>query len=188
FGYGVANYVTVADGGIAGLGCNWYGTAVYSEIEDNVNLTGKILNKTGAETEFVPYLTSGVDDDGATIGFQPETGVCNGTPVEITAAAPDHILCGEPSGEIAVNWTGGVPNYTIAWTGGGPVAGLPASPYTITGLSAGGYTITVTDANGSTATAMATIEYLPVTNTTDMPNTHYATIQAAVNAATAGDV
>jgi parallel beta-helix repeat protein len=53
----------------------------------------------------------------------------------------------------------------------------------ISGLAAGPYSITVTSANGSTATAAATVQYLPVTNTTDNPDTYYATIQAAINAA-----
>ena len=61
------------------------------------------------------------------------------------------------------------------------------NPYTITGLVSGPYVITVTDANGSTATANATILYLPVTNTTDDPDTYYATIQAAIDAADPGE-
>ena len=44
-GYAISNYVPVADGGVATTSCNWHGTAVFNEIEDNALLTGKIFNK-----------------------------------------------------------------------------------------------------------------------------------------------
>jgi len=58
-GYAVANYVPMANGGIAKLGCNWYGTANYGEIgAEYTNFTGKIFNKESAGTDFVDYSTS----------------------------------------------------------------------------------------------------------------------------------
>ena len=57
-GYAVANYVPVANGGIAQLGCNWYGTANYGElVAEYANFTGKIFSKAGAGTDFVNYST-----------------------------------------------------------------------------------------------------------------------------------
>ncbi|MDV7399918.1 hypothetical protein RZS08_51360, partial [Arthrospira platensis SPKY1] len=62
-GYAVSNYVPVGQAysggttGIATLNCNWFGTAVFSEIDDNPALDGKVFNKDNCQTEFVPYLT-----------------------------------------------------------------------------------------------------------------------------------
>ena len=50
--------------------CNWYGAT------DNVTISAQI---TGA-VNYVPYLTSGTDDQGGVIGFQPVPGSCNGIP------------------------------------------------------------------------------------------------------------
>ncbi|MBK7408003.1 MAG: right-handed parallel beta-helix repeat-containing protein [Saprospirales bacterium] len=85
-GYGVANYLPVGDaysGGTTGpatLSCNWFGTAVYADIIDNANLDGKIFNKDLCETEFLPYLANGTDDEPATVGFQPPANACTGCP------------------------------------------------------------------------------------------------------------
>ena len=110
---------------------------------------------------------------------------CSGSTVVINSAVPSPQTCAG-SGSILVTYSGGTSPYDIAWTGGS-ATGI-TNPYTITGLVAGAYGITVTDFNGSTGTASATILYLPVTNTTDNPDTYYATIQAAINAADAGEV
>ncbi|KAF0234955.1 MAG: hypothetical protein FD181_3583, partial [Prolixibacteraceae bacterium] len=57
-GYAVANYVPVANGGIAQLGCNWYGTANYGElVAEYTTFKGKIFSKAGAGTDFVNYST-----------------------------------------------------------------------------------------------------------------------------------
>ncbi|MEO7311487.1 MAG: hypothetical protein ABIX01_13880, partial [Chitinophagaceae bacterium] len=66
----------------------------------------------------------------------------------------------------------------ITWTGGSATG--VSSPYNISPLNAGTYTITVTDANGSFATTTATVQNLPVTNTST--NFSYATIQKAIDA------
>ncbi|MGI2336902.1 MAG: HYR domain-containing protein, partial [Dehalogenimonas sp.] len=182
-GYAVANYVPSANGGVLTLGCNWYGTEVYNEIVDNVDLTGRILNKDGCETSFVPYLVSGADNETTTIGFQPTPGTCEGEPVVIASAVPAHIYCGGSTGSILVNFSGGSPNYNIDW-GSGNATGITGSPYTISGLGAGSYTITVTDTYGSSDMITAEVLYLPVTNASDMPNTYYPSIQAAIDATT----
>jgi hypothetical protein len=151
--------------------CNWYGSVVANDVI--AAITGNVV--------FSPYLTIGTDNDGGAIGFQPVPGNCLGTPVVITAATPQNYLCGETSGSINVVFSGGVAPYDIAWTGGGSATGV-SSPYTITNLVAGAYTITVTDAVSSTATFLATVQYLPVTNTTD--GLYFASIQQAIDAAT----
>jgi hypothetical protein len=57
-GYAVANYVPMVNGGIAQLGCNWYGTADYGVLgAEYTAYTGKIFNKDGAGTDFVNYST-----------------------------------------------------------------------------------------------------------------------------------
>jgi hypothetical protein len=183
-GYAVSNYVTVANGGIATLNCNWYSTAVYNDIEDNATLTGKLFNKASCQTDFVPYLVSGAD--GVGIGFQP-TGLCNGSPIIITSTIQDSIICGESSGGINIVFNGGSANHDIAWAGPTPGgASAITSPYSITGLSAGTYTVTITDANLSTASTVVAVNYQPVTNLTQ--STYYTSIQAAIDASSNGDV
>lgn len=162
-------------GGIGALDatCNWYGTTNYVAID--ALTSGNVMD--------VPYLTNGTDAS-MNIGFQPVAMACGGTPVVIASTTPDHIICGEPSGSIEVVFSGGTGPYTIAWTGGGPVNAT--SPHTISGLAAGMYTITVTDDLMTTSTMSAEVLYLPVTNVTN--TTYHATIQAAINAASANDV
>lgn len=63
-GYAVANYVPVGDaygGGTTSTAivtCNWFGTADAGAIADAADLTGAILNKDGAETDFIPFLVT----------------------------------------------------------------------------------------------------------------------------------
>jgi parallel beta-helix repeat protein len=157
--------------------CNWYGAAD----------AATVASKVAGNLTYISWLTSGTNNS-ATVGFVPDVDVCNGTPVEISAVTSTDKICAG-GGTIEVTWTGGSANYTVSWTGevDGEEVGLTASPYTITGLTAGAYTVTVTDVNGSSVTAAeVTIQYLPVTNTT--ASTHHATIQAAIDAASADDV
>jgi len=152
--------------------CNWYGSAA----------SGIVAGEVNGNVDYDPWLSSGTDSDVPTDGFQSVS--CNGTPVVVVSAVPEHIICGEAanSGSIAVTFNGGTAPYNIAWTGGS--ATNVTSVYTIMGLTAGTYGITVTDVNGSTTTASAVVKYLPVTNTSDAPDTYYPTIQAAIDAAT----
>jgi parallel beta-helix repeat protein len=62
-GYAVANYVPSADGGVATLDCNWFGTANYDElVAEYTAFTGKIFTKEGAGTQFIEYLTNNTID------------------------------------------------------------------------------------------------------------------------------
>jgi hypothetical protein len=134
--------------------------------------------------DYEPWLTGGTNEATGT-GFYQSSPSCDGTPVVITSATPDNILCGEPSGSILLTWSGGTANYDITWTGGGSATGITGSPYNISGLAAGTYTITVTDANSSSDEIIAEVQYLPVTNVTD--GLYYATIQDAIDATTTDD-
>lgn len=154
--------------------CNWWNSTNAQVIESYITSPAGIV-------DYSPWLTSGNDDNGSAAGFEPEDGACNGSIIEITAAATDQ-LCGG-TGSILVTWTGGTAPYDIAWTGGS--ASGVTSPYDITGLPAGSYNVTITDTYGSTATELVNILYLPVTNTTAA--THHVSIQAAINAASQGD-
>ncbi|MFZ1704188.1 MAG: right-handed parallel beta-helix repeat-containing protein [Saprospiraceae bacterium] len=168
-GYAVSNYVPTANGGNLTLDCNWFGTAIYNEIEDNVSLTGKILNKDNCTTTFTPYLSTGTD--GAGIGFQP-TGMCNGTPVVISIDSNTPERCYSGLGALTTLTSGGVLPYTYLWSNGAMTADISS-------LTAGSYTVTVTDFLGSTATATTIILYYPVEN--QQTGNGYSTIQAAIN-------
>ncbi|MBL7905359.1 MAG: right-handed parallel beta-helix repeat-containing protein [Bacteroidales bacterium] len=187
--------------------CNWYGTVLpvvstanSAEPGYNVQIPviyggtafapggqPNILGPASANFDYVSYYLTG--GDGAGTGFQP-TGTCDGSPVVITSATPDHIICGEASNSGAINvvFGGGTANYTVDW-GSGSQTGVTGSPFNITGLTAGDYTITITDSYGSSATyGPVSVLYQPVTNVTD--GLHFATIQGAIDAATTdhGDV
>ena len=155
--------------------CNWYGTTVAA------NVAGMIYGP----VTYINWLVNGVDQQNPVClpGFLPLANSCNGSPVVIVSALPTDNTC-STAGSILVTWTGGVANYTVAWSPpGSSTSGISVNSYTIPSLAAGTYNITVTDFYGNSAATSATVLYLPVTNVTDDPDTYYATIQAAINAA-----
>jgi hypothetical protein len=156
--------------------CNWYGTTSSNAIA--AAITGTV--------NYILWLTSGTDDQPSTSGFQPLPTACSGTPVEITSTTPSPETCTHDNGSIAIVYSGGTADYMIAWSG--PESGsdmTSANSYTIPTLVAGNYVINITDVNGSSVTTTVAVEYHPVTNQTT--SSTYATIQAAIDAATAGD-
>ncbi|HRO74495.1 MAG TPA: DUF1565 domain-containing protein, partial [Saprospiraceae bacterium] len=156
--------------------CNWYGTTSSNAIA--AAITGTV--------NYILWLTSGTDDQPSTSGFQPLPTACSGTPVEITSTTPSPETCTHDNGSIAIVYSGGTADYMIAWSG--PESGsdmTSANSYTIPTLVAGNYVIAITDVNGSSVTTTVAVEYHPVTNQTT--SSTYATIQAAIDAATAGD-
>lgn len=158
--------------------CNWWGTT-------NATTIASYIRDVNGKLTYAPWYTSGGNN--ATIGFDP-TGQCNGSPVTIDSATPTSEIC-STKGSIQVNWTGGVANYTVAWSGtaSGNEGSLSASPYMIAGLTAGTYIITVTDSySNSAVSSIITVGYTPVQNTTQ--NTYYTTIQGAIDASSNGDV
>ncbi|MCO6464232.1 MAG: HYR domain-containing protein [Saprospiraceae bacterium] len=156
--------------------CNWYGTTIANDIASNIS----------GNVTYTPYLVIGTDDQPTTPGFQPVAGACSGTPIVIDNIAVTDELC-SVQGAIEITFSGGTAPYNIAWTGpsNGSTNGI-SSPHTIGSLPAGAYSFTITDANMSAGVGNATVNYLPVTNTTQ--STYHATIQAAIDAATSGDV
>ena len=120
--------------------CNWYGTSNGNSIAASV--IGNV--------DFVSYLTSGTDTDGATLGFQPATGTCTGSVPTASATATDATCNGGNNGSVALTVTDGTAPYTFSWSNA-------STDEDLTGLTAGTYTVTVTDANGTTATATATV-------------------------------
>jgi hypothetical protein len=170
-GYAINNLT----GSTIGATCNWYGSAASGVVAAEIN----------GPVTYAPWLTNGTDNDGGTSGFQPVPLACSGAAVVISSTVPTDATC-SPDGTITVTFSGGTGPYDITWTGGGSALNEAGPMYTITGLAAGAYTITVTDDNGSTATSMATILLMGVENITH-PGFYY-TIQAAIDAATDGDV
>ncbi|GBL34520.1 serine-rich adhesin for platelets [Filimonas sp.] len=151
--------------------CNWWGSSSNSAV----------TTAASSASTYSPWLTNGTDNS-ATIGFQPVANSCTGTSIAIASATSVITGCG--LGSITVSFSGGTSPYTVA------LNGESATTYTsgtaITGLTPNTYAIVITDANGSTATASTTVNDYKVNNAT--AGTWYATIQSAIDAATAGDV
>ncbi len=188
--------------------CNWFGQASSPSV-NNVNGSEpgyaalipvvfggtsvppgthpNIAGAASANFDYISWLTNGTDDQLGTPGFQPVAGSCLGTPIVINLVTTTSQTCGVSNGSIEVTFSGGTAPYGISWTGpsNGNASGI-TSPYTISSLAAGTYSFTITDANSSTVTGNGTVNLLPVTNITQ--SLYYATIQAAIDAATAGDV
>jgi hypothetical protein len=97
---------------------------------------------------------NGCADTGtATVNNQPNT-------LDI-ALTPVNGLCGAP-GQIAVQITGGSPNYTVSWSG--PASGtavVASGSHTIQGLPSGTYNVSVTDPNGCNDAGQAAINNSP---------------------------
>lgn len=184
--------------------CNWYGTTSPKTSTANSSEPGyaalipvvfggsatppggqdDILGVASANIDYINYLIDGTDSDGVTVGFQPVSGACTGTPLEITSVTTLPNFCGNADGSIIVTFTGGISPYDISWTGGSATG--VTSPYTITNLAGGSYGITVTDADAVSDDATATVSTNLVNNVTQI--TYYTTIQAAIDAANSGDV
>jgi len=159
--------------------CNWYGS----------NVLATVAGKVSGSVTYVPYLSDGTDDGGmSSDGFQPLPLAC-GNNVMISSVVVVNETCGPVLGSLTVTFTDGLSPNSISWVGPSSGSDSPImSGYMIPSLAAGSYNITITSANGTTATTSANVLYLPVTNTTDVPDTYHATIQAAINAAVVGDV
>lgn len=163
--------------------CNWYGVTGHASV--TAKMDGAI--------DFVSWLVNGTDDQPATIGFQPVSGACSGTPVVITNAVTTPQTCGTNDGIISVTFSGGSDPYTLAWDGpssGNEIATPPT--YTIsTGLAGGSYMVTVTDVNMSSATYGPIVIGTSLVTLKDASETfkgNYATIQAAINASVNTDI
>lgn len=72
------------------------------------------------------------------------------TAIVVTGAVTNVLCNGFNTGSIALTVTGGVGQYTYAWTNSGTTS-------TISGLAAGTYTVTVSDGNGCSVTASFTV-------------------------------
>lgn len=151
----------LADHAIVTASCNWLGTAVASEV----------AAKLQGVSNYQPWLTSDVDADATAIGFQPEAGTCNGTPVVVTLVQSNNITCnGAGNGSIDVNVSGGTPPYNFSWTKEGDAA-FSASSEDLSALQPGSYQLTVTDAYGSTDFINITVTEPPAfTNTINGTN------------------
>jgi parallel beta-helix repeat protein len=187
FGAAAQPKVSVVQGGEPGYSAlipiAYGGTAVPPTVAQ-----ANIKGSASANIHYSPWLVFGADNSSDT-GFQPVADACDGTPVVIASAIPDHITCGETTGSVLVTYSGGTAPYDITWTGGS-FDDNEGFSYNISGLAAGTYTITVTDANGSSANiGPVEVKDLPITlkDNSLVVKDYYPTIQAAIDAAISGD-
>lgn len=124
-GAGVGDINLSVTGGQAPYTYNWSNSATTSS-----------LNNINAGT----YTCTITDDNGCSISTNSITITDNPGNLSAVATWNDE-MCGDGSGQIAVNATGGDGNYSYSWNTG-------ATTPTLTGLNAGTYTYTVTDGNG----------------------------------------
>ncbi len=100
-GYAVANYVPVGaaySGGTtaaANVTCNWFGTADADAIADAEDLTGSILNKVGAESTFIPFLTTSDIENPTCMGGLVAHNITQGTHYATIQAAIDAANSGD---------------------------------------------------------------------------------------------
>lgn len=159
--------------------CNWFGSLNAQTIASGIS----------GNVTYSPWLVNGTDEQPATMGFQPGTGLCTGTAPTIssltqTAAA----VCLNNIGAISATFANGTAPYSITLNAETPVANV-TSPYAFNNLAPGTYTVTITDVNGSTVSSTVVVNLLPVVvkNETTSTLTGYSTIQDAINASSNGD-
>jgi len=125
-------------GGVITANCNWWGTTVPMDIQAKVN----------SNVTFTPWLTSGVDGDLVTHGFQPAI-PCVSCALELSETHVDITCFGESNGSIALTVSGGVAPLAYSWTGPGT---FTSTVEDLSSLAAGTYNVLVTATNGCTAT------------------------------------
>ncbi|MDE3253464.1 MAG: right-handed parallel beta-helix repeat-containing protein, partial [Bacteroidota bacterium] len=108
-----------------------------------------ILGAGSANIDYQPYLSSGVDNDPQTPGFQPIPNTCSRPLSDVNLGAITHNKCfGGSEGSVTVSYANGIGVVTYSLDNGTAIAAA-GSPVTISGLSAGVHTITLSDATGS---------------------------------------
>lgn len=151
--------------------CNWFGSTSPAVV------ASKIFNIPGGITLYTPWLTSGVDGDLVTPGFQPSVGCVACVTMLTTASTPAGCPPLTNGSASVTGYPGAVGPFTYVWNT------VPVqTTATATMLAQGTYSVTVTADNGCTATAMVTVGYNnvgPVHNTSNGEN--FCTIQAAIN-------
>ncbi|MCZ2398109.1 MAG: right-handed parallel beta-helix repeat-containing protein, partial [Chitinophagales bacterium] len=114
--------------------CNWFGQASSPSV-NNVNGSEpgyaalipvvfggtsvppgthpNIAGAASANFDYISWLSDGMDDQPATMGFQPVAGACSGTPVVINSVTTVSQTCGASNGSIVVTFSGGTAPYDI---------------------------------------------------------------------------
>ncbi|HMS68958.1 MAG TPA: hypothetical protein PKD18_12500, partial [Saprospiraceae bacterium] len=158
--------------------CNWFGFTDFSSINSEIAIAAGTV-------DFTSWLLNGTDEQDMNVGFQNTS--CNGNPVAMvsTASTPNQFC--QNNGTITLNFNGGTSPYTVSWTGttpGGPIS--ISSGVAFGTFMDGTYTFTVTDDNGSGVSTSVTVSNAPIKNSSN--NTYYASIQAAIDAASPGHI
>ncbi|MBK8633761.1 MAG: right-handed parallel beta-helix repeat-containing protein [Saprospiraceae bacterium] len=158
--------------------CNWFGLTDFSSINSEIAVASGAV-------DFTSWLLNGTDEQAMIVGFQNTS--CDGTPVAIVSSTSTPNQFCQNNGTITLTFSGGTGPYTVSWTGtttGGPIS--ISSGVAFGTFMNGTYTFTVTDANGSTASSSVSVSNAPIKNSSN--NTYYATMQAAIDAASPGHI
>lgn len=91
-------FITATGGAGMDASCNWYGSTSYATVASRI--TGNVT--------FVSFLVSGTDNEGGTIGFQPQSGVCTGVEVSTpTTGSSAAVFTSISQNEITFTFTKG---------------------------------------------------------------------------------
>jgi hypothetical protein len=177
---------------VSGTTQGGYAPRTFQLTNTSTNAVFSTVTPTGniGSTQF-SFQISGVPAGTYTVTAFDGTSSCLATSPNITISEPAVLsatatpvsgCAGLSNGSISVSASGGTAPYSYSKNGG---ASYQASN-SFLGLADNTYTIKVKDANGCIFTTSATTLSMPVTNLNS--GLSYSTIQAAIDAATAGDV
>ncbi|MBU3676799.1 MAG: hypothetical protein FGM54_06430, partial [Chitinophagaceae bacterium] len=172
--------VNLVGSGNLNASCNWFGSGNASDVSNSVSASGS------GTVVVIPWLMNNIDNDANAAGFQPLGNACTGgqsSPLTIVSTTPDEIYC-SGTGSVDVVFDGGVGPYSISWPGGSE--SNVTSPFTIPALAPGTHTFTITDATSATVSGNVTLIAKKVYNASW--GVAYTTLQAAIDAASPGDV
>lgn len=154
FGSDDGNIDVTASGGTGNLSFSWTGPNGFSSISEDIS-----------NLEPGDYTIEVTDDNNCTVD---ETFTIVENPVLLVSAGSTDNLCnGDNTGSIDLTISGGLPPYSVSWTG---PSGFASADQDIANLLAGTYEVTVTDAANCVVVIQETVNEPPLLTATVTPS------------------